>query len=128
MTVDEAAGFLLLTIGDMILVGSLFIAGVQARRSRERHRRLMILAAIALIYPGVARFAHPAGPWAVLGLWLLPLAIAMAHDFRVDGRVHRIYWAGLGIFLVAFSRLAVMDTELWLPVGRWLIHAMVGAY
>jgi hypothetical protein len=127
MSLDEAAGFLVLPIGDMILFGGFFTAGMVARRNRELHRRLMILAAVALAFPGAARFALPAGPAAILGLWLLPLLAAMAHDAWVTRRVHRVYWAGLGILVVAFGRVALMEAEPWLVIGRRIITALLPA-
>jgi hypothetical protein len=60
-------GFLVLPIGDMLLFGGFFIAGIRARRQREAHRRLMVLAAVALM---------EAESWLVIGrriiLALLP--------------------------------------------------------
>jgi hypothetical protein len=126
MTLDEAAGFLVLPIGDMIMFGGFFIAGVMARRNRESHARLMLLAAVALIFPGAARFALPAGAGAVLAFWLLPLLAAMAHDAYVLRRVHRLYWIGLTVFVVGFSRVALMEAEPWLVIGRRIITALVG--
>jgi uncharacterized membrane protein YozB (DUF420 family) len=127
MTLDEAAGFLVLPIGDMLLFGGFFVAGVIRRRDREAHRRLMILAAVALIFPGAARFASPAGPAAILGVWLLPLFAAMLHDAWVLRRVHRLYWLGAAIFLVAFGRVALMEAEPWLVIGRRVITALLPA-
>jgi hypothetical protein len=126
MTLDQGAAFLLLAAGDMVLVTVFLFVGIRARRDRETHRRMMVLATVAMIFPGAARFAVPAGAAAVLALWLLPLAAAMAHDFRVHGRVHRAYWIGLGILLVGFSRVAVMESEAWLVLGRRVILAMTG--
>jgi hypothetical protein len=125
MTLDEAAGFLVLPIGDILLFGGFFIAGILARRRRESHRRLMILAAVALIFPGAARFALPAGPLAILGLWLVPLVAAMLHDVWVDGRVHRLYWMGLAVLVAAFSRIALMEAEAWLVIGRGIVRALL---
>jgi hypothetical protein len=125
MTLDEAAGFLVLPIGDMLLFGGFFAAGIAARRNREAHRRLMVLAAVALIFPGAARFALPAGPLAILGVWLLPLLAAMAHDLYTRRSVHRLYWIGLGVFLVGFARVGLMEAEPWLVVGRRIINALV---
>jgi len=127
MTLDEAAGFLVLPIGDMLLFSIFFIAGIRARRERESHRRLMILAAVALIFPGAARFAFSAGPLAILGLWLLPLFAAMAHDVWVRGRVHRLYWIGLAVLVAGFSRVALMEAEPWLVIGRRIILALLPA-
>jgi hypothetical protein len=125
MTVDQAAGFLVLPIGDILLFAGFFTAGIRARRNVEAHRRLMILAAIALIFPGAARFAGDAGVLPVLALWLSPLAAAMAHDAYTMGRVHRVYWIGLAILVAAISRVALMDAEPWLVIGRRLLAPLL---
>jgi hypothetical protein len=124
-TLDEAAGFLVLPIGDMLLFGGFFIAGMVLRRNREAHRRLMVLAAVALVFPGAARFALPAGIGAILLVWLLPLLAAMGHDAYVHRRVHRLYWIGLAVLLVGFGRVALMEAEPWLVIGRRIITLLV---
>lgn len=125
MTLDQAAGFLILPIGDMLLFTGFFTAGILARRNREAHRRLMVLAAVALIFPGAARFAGDAGVIPVLAVWLLPLAAAMAHDLHTTRRVHRVYWIGAIICLVAISRVALMEAEPWLAIGRRMLTPFV---
>jgi hypothetical protein len=37
------------------------------------------------------------------------------------------YWVGLAVCLVAFSRVALMEAEPWLVVGRRIITALVPA-
>jgi hypothetical protein len=125
MTLDQAAGFLILPIGDMLLFAGFFTVGILARRNRETHRRLMVLAAVALIFPGAARFAGDAGVLSVLGLWLAPLAAAMAHDLYTTRRVHRVYWIGAIICFAAISRVALMDAEPWLVIGRRMLRPFV---
>jgi hypothetical protein len=125
MTLDQAAGFLILPIGDMLLFAGFFTAGMLARRNREAHRRLMVLAAVALIFPGAARFAGDAGVLPVLALWLAPLAAAMAHDVYTTHRVHRVYWIGAVICVAAVSRVALMDAEPWLVIGRRMLTPFV---
>jgi hypothetical protein len=120
-TLDEAAGFLILPLGDMLLFGGFFAAGLHFRRRKELHKRLMILATIALLFAPAARIGGDVGPWAILAVWLLPLALAMIHDALVRRRVERVYLIGAAILLVAFARIGLMESELWLVVGRRLL-------
>jgi len=126
-SLDQAAAFLLLPLGDLVLFAGFFSAALYWRRKRELHARLMILAAVALIFPGAARFAGPWGPMAVAGLWLSPLALAMGRDLLERGRVSRVYGVGLAILLLAFARLWIMDAEVWLRLGRPLLRAFLPA-
>jgi hypothetical protein len=69
----------------------------------------------------------PAGPLAILALWLLPLAAAMAHDVYVSGRVHRLYWIGMAVLVVGFGRVALMEAEPWLVIGRRIMMVLLPA-
>lgn len=122
-TLDEAAAFLLLPLGDMVLFAGFFAAAIGYRRQKELHKRLMVLAAITLVFPAVARFAFDFGPAAMLAAWLLPLFIVMGHDYRVRGRVERVYLVGLAVLVVAFSRIWLMETEAWRGIGRAILSA-----
>jgi hypothetical protein len=120
-SLDEAAGFLILPLGDMLLFGAFFGAGVAYRRKKELHKRLMVLATIALLFAPAARAGGDSGMLAVLAIWLLPLALAVTYDLYSRRRVERVYVVGLLVFLVAFGRVVLMESELWLPIGRWLL-------
>ncbi|MEX2528604.1 MAG: hypothetical protein WEA09_13310 [Gemmatimonadota bacterium] len=121
MTLDEAAGFLVLPLGDLVLFSLFFVPGVVHRKRPETHRRLMILAAVALSFPGAARFGLEAGPAAILAIWLLPLLLAMGHDVYTRGRPHRVYGLGLAVLLVGFGRVGLMEAEPWLVIGRRML-------
>lgn len=129
-TLDEAAAFLLLPLGDMLLFIAFFVAAVAWRHRPELHKRLMVLAAVVLVYPAVARFAHAAGPLVVLLAWLLPLVAAMAHDYATRRRVAPVYLFGLAVLVAGFGRLWLMDSEAWLAVGRpmlrWALPLVAG--
>jgi len=121
-TLDEAAGFLVLPIGDLLLFGGFFTAGIAWRRQRDVHKRLMLLATVALLFAPAARFAGEGGVPAILLLWLAPVALAIAYDAWTDRRVDRTYIIGLAVFLVAVTRVSLMESEYWLPTGRAIIR------
>lgn len=123
-TVDRAAGFLILPLGDLVLFAGLFGAGIAWRAKAAVHKRLMLLAAIALVFPAAARAAGPNLPL-ILALWLLPLALAIAHDLLTIRRIHPVYWLGTILFLVAFGRVFLMEWEPWLSVGRRIVGAFL---
>lgn len=126
-TLDEAAGFLILPLGDMLLFGGFFAAGIVYRKKKELHKRLMVLATMALLFAPAARIGGDMGPWAVLLIWLLPLGLAVAHDAVFQRRVERVYVFGAAVLLVAFARIGLMESEMWLGVGRQLLRPWLPA-
>ena len=115
---DQAASFLILPIGDMLLFSGFFAAGAIYRRKPEIHKRCMLLATIALMFAPAARFAGDWGPAALLGVWLIPLLIAMGHDLWTRRRIHPAYGIGTLVLLLTFTRVLVMESPEWLRVGR----------
>ena len=118
---DSAAAFLLLPLGDMALFAGFFGAAVAYRRRPELHKRLILLATVALLFAAVARVVPVEPPSIFLLVWLAPLGVAMLHDWRTRGRVHQVYGIGLVILLVAFARVWAMNHEPWLTIGRALL-------
>ena len=120
-TLDEQAAFLILPLGDMVLFGTLFGAAMYYRRKPEIHKRCILLATVALMFAPVARVMDTAGLPALLLVWLLPVLIGAAADWRSRGRVHAAYLIGAAWLLVGFGRLALMESPAWLRVGRSLV-------
>jgi hypothetical protein len=123
-TLDQAAGFLLLPIGDMILFAGFFGAAVVYRTKPEIHKRLMLLATIAVVFAAVARMAFQS-QLVVLFVWLSPLLAAMVFDWLTRRQVHRVYIVSMGILLVAFGRVFLMPWEGWLKIGRALLTPLI---
>jgi hypothetical protein len=123
-TFDENARFLILPLGDMLLFGGFFWAGMAYRRDKEWHKRLMLLATTALLFAPAARIGDPSLPLVLL-IWLFPLGLAIAYDAFVGRRVHRVYVVGLAVLLIASVRVPLMESEAWLVVGRSLLGAMM---
>jgi hypothetical protein len=118
-TQDRAAGFLLITFGDMVLFGSLFGAAVAYRRRPEIHKRLMVGATVALLFAAVGRISalDQAIP-ALLAIWLSPVLIGMAYDWKTRGRPHPAYVVSALWLLVGALRVTLVESEVWLRTGR----------
>jgi hypothetical protein len=122
---DQAAGLLLLPLGDMVLFAGFFTAAIAYRPKPEIHKRLILLATVALLFPAVARLSFER-PWAFLAIWLSPVLAAMGYDGLTRRRVHPTYLIGTGILLVAFTRIFFMQSEPWLNIGRAVLTALLG--
>jgi hypothetical protein len=124
-TVDQAAAFIPIPLGDMVLFGSFFLAAVLNRNRPELHKRLMLLATMAVLFAAAFRLQN-AGvsiPVAIV-VWYVPLAIAMVYDLVQQGRVHMLYIVGAVVMGLALLRLPFGNTEAWLSIGRPIVEAM----
>lgn len=103
---------------------ALFACAVALRGNGAAHKRLMLLATVAIIPAAIARF-----PLAFAGI--PPVFFAMADCFilagvlfdrQVHGRVHPAYlWAGGAMVLMQPAQLALMGTGAWLAFAQWLV-------
>lgn len=124
-TIDEAAAFLPIPFGDMVLFGSFFAAAVAYRQKPEIHKRLMLLATIAIVFAAAFRLQAAGVPRpAAIAVWYSPLVLAMAYDVWKRGRVHPVYWIGAAAMAFALLRLPFGNTQLWLRVGRPLFESL----
>jgi hypothetical protein len=117
--------FLTVPLGDLLVFSCLVGAALYLRRRADAHKRLMMLATIALLPAAVGRlpfdFFLRGGPLVFFGipdLFILPL---LAFDLFTRGRPHRATVAG-GLLLVASHplRLVVGHTAAWLSFAEWL--------
>jgi hypothetical protein len=123
-TRDAAAAFLILPLGDMLLFGGFFAAAIRWRRSPEVHKRLMVLATVALMFAPAGRLSGESlGRFFVI--WMAPVVLALAHDLWSLGRIHRTYAIGVPVLIVAFLRVPAMESAAWLAIGRRIVDLLV---
>jgi hypothetical protein len=109
-----------------------FVAlGIAFRRRAATHKRFMVLAMIAILTPPSSRVLTMLGLreyWSYLVPVVPALFIAwcVIHDWRRDGKVHRVYAIG-GLVIVGLwpFRLIAGRSEWYQPIGEWI--ARVGA-
>ena len=125
-TLDQAAAFLPIPLGDMVLFGSFFGAAIAYRQKPEIHKRLMLLATVALLFAAVFRLN--AAAWlsmpAAIFLWFFPVILGMAYDGLTRGRVQPVYWIGVGAMGISLLKLPMGTTDSWLGVGRRIIESL----
>ena len=125
-----ALRFLVVPLGDILVFAILVGTALYFRRSRlDVHKRLMLLAAVNLLAPAIARiplnFIATGGPLAFFGLTDLCLLAVVAFDTVRNRRLHPVFLWGT-ILIIAFQplRLMLAGTDLWLRfatalVGLW---------
>ena len=111
-----------------ILLFAVFVsAGLWFRRRAALHKRLMVLAMIAVLTPATARLIAFAGLrehalFVQIAVLTVFVAWCWLADWRSSGRVHPVYVVG-GLAIVASwpLRLWVAKTTWWTAIGQWIV-------
>jgi hypothetical protein len=122
---DRAATFLTIPLGDMVLFGAFFGAAVWYRGKPEMHKRLILLACVAIMFAGAFRLSYVASMPVQILVWYSPVIAGMVHDRYNRGRVHPVYWIGAAMMAVALARIPFGETEVWRRIGSALLTPFV---
>lgn len=104
-------------------------AAVARRRQPDMHKRLMLLAAISVVQPAIARLLRwpvfegiDAASFNLVGLLSLIVALGL-HDLISNKRVHPVTLLGGAFFLgsLVFSQYVLATSDLGRASVRWLI-------
>jgi uncharacterized membrane protein YozB (DUF420 family) len=118
--------FMAIPLFDLPVFAVLVGVGLWKRRRPDIHKRLMLLATLGLLTPGIARIPlaiiQQGGPPVFFGLSFLLVAGCIAIDTIRSRRVHPAFmWgAALMVFMLPV-RLLVSETAAWAQFARWLI-------
>lgn len=119
----DPRSFLVLPFFGISVFAILVSVGISFRRRQETHKRLMLLASIAMLDAAIARLpgVFAFGPLAAFGIQDLFVITGIAYDFASRRRVHPAYlWGGLFILLAQPLRILVSSTPWWLAFGDWI--------
>jgi hypothetical protein len=116
--------FMLVIWFDLALFAVFVSAAIHARRRSETHKRLMLLALVSILPPGISRWPIAVGRPQVIFLVLLPFLLApLARDLLARRRPHPAsVWGGLAVALSGPVRFAVASTATWHHIAAWLIR------
>jgi hypothetical protein len=124
-SLDQALTFLTIPLGDMVLFGGFFGAAVAYRSRPEVHKRLVLLACVAIMFAGAFRLSYVLNLPGQIVVWYLPVVAGMAYDLYKQGRVHPVYWIGAAVMAAALLRIPFGETELWHGIARPLLTPFV---
>jgi hypothetical protein len=122
-----ALQFLVIPLGDMFIFSVLIGLALYFRRNLPVHKRLMLLAAINLLPPAIARiplsFITNGGPLAFFVLTDVCLLAAVAFDTFKHRRLHPVFLWGT-IFLIALQPLRILlaGTDVWVRFAAALVR------
>lgn len=124
------SGFLGSVTSPLIFLG-IVLAAIAKRRDLQWHKRLMVIATVAILWPAWFRFRHflPGLPNPEITLSLvaanLPIALAMLRDRIRFGRVHPAYsWFGLGLVAEQTFETFAFDSPAWRTAAGVLHSAL----
>jgi hypothetical protein len=84
---------------DITQFAILIILGWRSRKRRDRHKRYMALATVAIMPAATARMGYLLGPWSMELVFALVVAALIAYDFKDTQRVHPATVIGVLILL-----------------------------
>ena len=135
----EARAFSVVPVtGILFFAGLVAVALLNVRRP-DVHRRLMLIATVAILNAAVGRLfrlaigappvsataAPPAVAFTIMPALLTDLLLvpALIHDKVRLGRVHRTYWIGGAALLASqLLRPVIGNSDAWQAFAGWLMH------
>ena len=126
----RAARLLLVGWCDMALFAIFFGAAIAYRRRPEAHKRLIVLAAVAIILPGASRLVQALFGFQVLIfllVWWSPVLLGIGYDLLTRRRIHPAYLLGIPILLLRVaSQFLIVESKAGIEVGRTVLLALSG--
>lgn len=121
-----ALQFLVVPLGDMLLFAGLIGTALYYRRRMDIHKRLMLVAAINLLTPAIARiplnFIINGGPLVFFGLTDLCLLACLGIDTVKNRKLHPAFlWATVVVIVSHPLRILLSGTETWIQFATWLV-------
>jgi hypothetical protein len=132
----RARGFMIVPVTTILFFACTVGVAIANRSRPEVHKRLILIASVAILMAAVGRIFRfaLAGAGAVQGpppieFSMLPalasdllIVVAMVHDRLRHGRVHAVYWIGGGIWLaIQLGRIPFSRTPQWQAAVDWLL-------
>jgi hypothetical protein len=121
-----ALRFLVVPLGDMLVFAVLIGAALYFRRRLDIHKRLMLLAAVNLLAPAIARiplnFIVNGGALVFFGLTDVCLLAFIAFDTIRHRRLHPAFlWGTIFIIVMQPLRILLAGTDAWLRFAAALV-------
>ena len=125
----SALSFMSIPFFDVVVFALLIGTALSFRRHRATHKRLMLLATVALWPPAVSRLpivphGMSGGLFAAIAISLVVMAWAV-YEVVSRGRVHpALVWAG-SLFIVSLPlRFVIGMTDTWVAFAGWMLRTL----
>lgn len=118
---EKALSFMLIPFTDLLMFAGFFITAVIYRTKPKIHKRLMILATVALLGAPISRMGFlgdPQPPAVFMLVWFSPIFFLMIVDVVQKRKIPWVYITGLLLLVLSGVRIPISHTEAWLSVAR----------
>jgi len=113
--------FLAIPLFAIVTFGILAGTGLCLRRHSEAHKRLMVMATIAILGAAITRFPFPHTRLVTFVIVDIFILACVLYDVVSRRRVHPVYiWGGLAILASQSFQGAISRTDAWISFARWL--------
>jgi hypothetical protein len=118
--------FLPVSLGILLLFATFVTAAILLRRRADYHKRLMVLACLSILPPGIDRlpmhFIENAERLTLFGLNDLCIVICVAYDAFKNRRLHPAWvWGGAMFVGLQILTLMMRDKPVWLRIAGWML-------
>jgi hypothetical protein len=118
--------FMAIPLVDLVVFAILVGGALWNRRRSDTHKRLMLLATLSILTPGIARiplaFIQQGGLPVVFGLTVLSVIICVVVDTVKNRRLHPAFgWGGTLVVASVPLRLILAGTAAWTQFATWLV-------
>jgi FtsH-binding integral membrane protein len=115
--------FYIIPITDMLIFGVLVFFAYRARFDSAAHKRIIIIATVALMIAAIARWPLPLvhrNPLAAALMSYVFLLMLVAYDLWSTHKVHRAtIWASVFLIFVQQIRFPIAQTAAWHAFATW---------
>ena len=118
--------FMAIPLTDLVVFALLVGVALWNRRRSDTHKRLMLLATVSVLTPGIARiplgFVQQGGLPVFFGLTVLAVITCVAVDTVKNRRLHPAFgWGGALVIASVPLRLMLAGTAAWTQFATWLV-------
>lgn len=123
----DPKSFYIIPLTDLLIFGTLVFFAFRARLNPPAHKRLILIATIALLVAAVARwpfaFIHQSPFWVTELCTYVFLVLLFVYDLWSTGKVQRVtLWASAFLIVVQQVRLPIGQTAAWHSFATWAQH------
>lgn len=118
--IRSAHRFLLIPLVDISLFSGFFWAAIYYRKKSEIHKRLILVATVALMGAPVGRITFLTSVIQILFVLFLPLIVGMIFDIVTRRRIPWVYIIGVITILASSVRIALRDSDAWINFSKWV--------